>query len=547
VCDGNGNCVSTCNASNCETCDGNGNCVYTCDPNSCELCDGEGNCLYTCDPNSCEVCDGEGNCVSTCDPNSCEVCDGEGNCVSTCDPNSCEVCDGEGNCVSTCDPNSCEVCDGEGNCVSTCDPNSCEVCDGEGNCVSRCGECEECDGQGNCECNVEIASINLNSDYACLGSNVTFTAITNPTGKCSCVNWSGGGNPSSQEGGCTFTTSWDSTGIKTVTASIDGCSSSKQKQVTVVKVEITNPQYLASNPSDSSGRYVFSDRTDPDPNTCTIIASGTTGVPALDAGLQWSISTISGSTLTYDPDTMQGPSMTFSYTNLPSSLSNFGVKTITLTHPQLPSGCNTDTQNIEVYFSFAAKNWPGAAPMSHPQNPSSPKYWTYCWNNWYYYYKQTEAHVGCLFTHDGSQCSSNDNPDYTPYVGSMSNPHSVLTYTHPCGSEIKNSGDILYGIDVFGWASRHEMKHHNDYTSWWGAGGVVAADDLDNDKVRDNLEASFPCNDGGPYDPTKQNTYEDSGFWYGWDDQTECMFTQDTWVKETHQSIDWAFPGSRWH
>jgi hypothetical protein len=54
------------------------------------------------------------------------------------------------------------------------------------------------------------------------------------------VDWSGGGTPASQDGGCTFTTNWDTIGVKTVTASIDntnGCSSSKEKQVTIVKVD----------------------------------------------------------------------------------------------------------------------------------------------------------------------------------------------------------------------------------------------------------------------------------------------------------------------
>jgi hypothetical protein len=58
------------------------------------------------------------------------------------------------------------------------------------------------------------------------------------------VDWSGGGTPASQDGGCTFTTNWDTSGVKTVTASIDntnGCSSSKEKQVTVVKVESLLP------------------------------------------------------------------------------------------------------------------------------------------------------------------------------------------------------------------------------------------------------------------------------------------------------------------
>ena len=68
-------------------------------------------------------------------------------------------------------------------------------------------------------------------DYACVGCDVEFTADL-LSGGCSCVDWSGGGDPATANGTCTFTTHWDSSGTPTVTATPD-CGSSEQKQVTI--------------------------------------------------------------------------------------------------------------------------------------------------------------------------------------------------------------------------------------------------------------------------------------------------------------------------
>ncbi len=55
------------------------------------------------------------------------------------------------------------------------------------------------------------------------------------TGNCSCVDWSGGGDPNTASETCTFITHWDSPGVKTVTATPD-CGDSQSKQVTIVEV-----------------------------------------------------------------------------------------------------------------------------------------------------------------------------------------------------------------------------------------------------------------------------------------------------------------------
>jgi hypothetical protein len=79
----------------------------------------------------------------------------------------------------------------------------------------------------------EVASVTsyLDIDKACVGCSITFTATTDPTGYEDDVSWSGGGNPTTGTGG-TFSTTWDTTGTKTVTASC-GSGSSVSKQVTI--------------------------------------------------------------------------------------------------------------------------------------------------------------------------------------------------------------------------------------------------------------------------------------------------------------------------
>jgi len=199
--------------------------------------------------------------------------------------------------------------------------------------------------------------------------------------------------------------------------------------------------------------------------------------------------------------------------------------------------------------------------------------------NWYVYYSQTDAHKGCVYISEytgGSSCSPYDHPDYTPYVGALYNPHHVSDHTHPCGSKPKNNDEELHGIDVFAWASRHEWKHYEDYTEWWGDNPLDPnLDDPRDQDVRENSsnrgdhipdpnEKYYSCSEGGPYDPNVACTYFPYGEIQGFDDQTECMFTQQTWEtieKEVESGPnegekyrvgdeygkDWAKPGSRWH
>jgi len=87
--------------------------------------------------------------------------------------------------------------------------------------------------------------------------------------------------------------------------------------VSVVNVEITSP-------IDPNSKFVFNSA---NPGVCNVPTTGTTGVSELDPNLQWWFVGIAGSTLNSSPDPPKGSSVTFTYTILPSSNSEFGEKT----------------------------------------------------------------------------------------------------------------------------------------------------------------------------------------------------------------------------
>lgn len=97
--------------------------------------------------------------------------------------------------------------------------------------AATCGDpsCYEC---VSCICvPVEVSSVTSDKDGACVGCGITFTATTNPPGHESDVEWFAPGGDPSTGFGATFTTHWDTTGTKTVTASL--CGTSKSRQVTI--------------------------------------------------------------------------------------------------------------------------------------------------------------------------------------------------------------------------------------------------------------------------------------------------------------------------
>jgi hypothetical protein len=204
--------------------------------------------------------------------------------------------------------------------------------------------------------------------------------------------------------------------------------------------------------------------------------------------------------------------------NLPSSNSAFGQKTLTLTHPDLPGN---DTKQIKIFFGRTFANNPGG---------TTP--------NWYYYWKQTSAYIGAV-GYDGSSPHGHclwDAPNYSAYVGSQDHD----SYTP--GSPGDNAGNTLEGIDNFAWTCRHEWKHHINLSNWWGAGGHVPAQDGDGDGIKnDPYELNMTSADGGPFDITKYDTFPTD--WLNNDHERQTVVTQSHWGEGSADTEDWANPG----
>jgi len=239
----------------------------------------------------------------------------------------------------------------------------------------------------------------------------------------------------------------------------------------------------------------------------------------------------------------------FSLPSWPTSNSSWGDKTLKASiggtdvsgqSVDLMTGTGSDistSDSVSIFYEATGTKHPGG------YDP-----WNNKVRNNTYYYSLTGAHDGCTFRFAGSQCSPWDHVNnYIPYVGDLSNPYHVPDYTYQINGQtyaFVNGDDTLWGIDVYAWASRHEVKHHDDYSSWWGAGGVVSSLDQDEDRVPNSLEPNFPESKGGPY---LTNTWYTHPWYGGYDDQAECMFTQEEWNVGSLLLIDWAHPGSQWH
>ena len=137
-------------------------------------------------------------------------------------------------------------------------------------------------------------------------------------------------------------------------------------------LEIVEPN---ENPV-TDNNFVFDNTADPN-GTCEVVATGTTHQGLDDDDLEWELDAISGSTLTSDPNPPAGPEITFTYTRLPASNSEFGNHTLTLSHPDVPGA---DHQTVQIFFPRDATNHPGTGSGVTP--------------NWYYYWDQTSATYG---------------------------------------------------------------------------------------------------------------------------------------------------------
>jgi hypothetical protein len=302
-------------------------------------------------------------------------------------------------------------------------------------------------------------------------------------------------------------------------------------------------------------RFKFDDAR---PGVCEIHAKGTTGDAALDTGLTWSISAMTSSTVTITPAT--GPDVTIKYTTLPPNITDFGFKTITLSHPSMPGA--TTTAQVEIYFRIRAKNWPGASPVVpwYFPDPKPAANDRFTEDNAYHYYSQVEdAGLNCPWHYDFSQTDpySLTYPPYfqryVPFIGPLGSPPDGAGFRKQNyasnGIPIKWADKELWGINLFAWAARHEMQHHNDWETWYGAGGMdPRPEDADSDMIRDPFEPVIPVSEGGPYLLNNPTTH-DQLVLHKIDGEAHAEFSHATdWELKDgiKNEKDWGYPGARW-
>lgn len=125
---------------------------------------------------------------------------------------------------------------------------------------------------------VSVVSVSSDIDEAAVGSDVVFTVTTHPTGYEDLVSWSGGGVPGTQSGGATFTTSWNASGNKTVTATCGTSNAGKTVAIVAVASVTSNVDHagLGSN-------VIFTVTTNPTGHAGLVSWSGG-GTPASQNG-----------------------------------------------------------------------------------------------------------------------------------------------------------------------------------------------------------------------------------------------------------------------
>jgi len=149
-------------------------------------------------------------------------------------------------------------------------PGGCYICqDGVwvpyGNCWGGCPACSFCSSCWCTTCQITGIGIGGDPDNHPLGMYVTFGAISIPSGCAgNYVNWSGGGEPATQQGGNTFVTKWTQAGKYTVTLS--GCGGNFTKDVNIFDVDLVITglteeeenagKYIGINNDDDNGNEV---------------------------------------------------------------------------------------------------------------------------------------------------------------------------------------------------------------------------------------------------------------------------------------------------
>ncbi|MHB8995765.1 MAG: PKD domain-containing protein [Armatimonadota bacterium] len=231
-------------------------------------------------------------------------------------------------------------------------------------------------------------------------------------------------------------------------------------------------------------------------------ATGTvTDFPYLNGGLSWSLTPIPGSNLSSTPASARGPSVTFSYHDLPANNSDFGGKSLQLAHPLVAS---SDAKEVEIYYPGGLANHPGQGRGRIP--------------NWFYYWKnggvvggidQFDFAESTLYAWDAyGYMDTDDGHLYLGNPASGSSPGGddpgeilISNKVYPNLPAVKiNAGGT--GVFCCRLTIIHELKHRELWDMV-----RQGAQDSDGDTVPDSVEDST-CVPGGLWlDKSNRDTY----------------------------------------
>jgi hypothetical protein len=206
-----------------------------------------------------------------------------------------------------------------------------------------------------------------------------------------------------------------------------------------------------------------------------------------ESEIVWSHDTVPGTTMAWVNNINTGSSTTLTLTGLPPLNSSFGRHSVTAT---VRGQSMTRQYKLFYPWSHTATNHPGEGAGVTP--------------NWYYYYSQTSASQGVPY----------DPAFYFPPPG------GYAKWDAMCGSYVaylcwnanipmlsRTSWGSPYYIDVFGWLSRHELRHVAQMTGFWGNNDRVPGFDADGDYIPDVVEATVGR---GGYNMFCAATYSDT-------------------------------------
>ncbi|HCA48288.1 MAG TPA: hypothetical protein DEP45_13325 [Armatimonadetes bacterium] len=264
---------------------------------------------------------------------------------------------------------------------------------------------------------------------------------------------------------------------------------------------------------------------------CTLAAQGTTHGLANDAELEWSLSPImTQSVLTTVPDPAAGSSVSFTYSGLPASNSQFGPALVTLTHSDPILSGYADTEEIRVYYSGTARNHSGQGSNVTP--------------NWYYYWREGSV-VDDLSGYEFDYSPGDGYGSYHPLWGlsvhdaapSLNEVFYVYHVDDPQHQEI--IGSDVTGLDCCAATCAHELEHMANY------GRCGGQQDSDGDGVPDVFEDAT-CVPGNYYlDKYNSDTYDIAGYL---DDASYAAYGDDEFLArkaeqrpgQTNPDADWS-------